>query len=486
MPAPAPPLRPAPPHRGAIALRADQEAMVSRIYASIREGHRAILSQAQTGAGKGHCIAAMLADCASRGRRAAVVTHLSEINRDLIQRIRSTGIEPRVLMGSAAEGPSDSLIWVVSEQTAARRGLRLEGVRLCIRDEAHRQQSCSALTVAAACPPDAIHVGFTATPARGDGRPLDFYKVLHTGAQIGELVDAGLIAPMRAFSPLCRGTGLAADPVEAWPRGHGGRPLPGVLFADSVAHSRALVPAFAAAGITAVHCDAGTPNRAAVIERFNAGGPGSPDILTCWRLLQEGVDTRRAVVCMTASAIGHIGIIRQMWGRVRRLCPAADGTPKTALAIDLRDNLRNLNVHPDSDLYYSLDGATGIRVAEPVESAAFPMRCCSECWAWSRSGAPCQVCGAIVPPPPPPVLSKRALVEVLHQRQRLAGPAWEEWLRHCQPRLARGATPQKIAAAWMFDKRRPPAFTVAQAVEALAAGEAVAQARTAIEKERRA
>ncbi len=68
------------PHRGAIVLRPDQEQVVSRIYASIREGHRAILSQAQTGFGKGHMIAAMLADCASRGKRAAVVTHLSEIN----------------------------------------------------------------------------------------------------------------------------------------------------------------------------------------------------------------------------------------------------------------------------------------------------------------------------------------------------------------------------------------------------------------------
>lgn len=472
------------PHRGAIVLRPDQEEMVSRIYTSIREGHRAILSQAQTGAGKGHCIAAMLADCASRGKRAAVVTHLSEINRDLIGRIRSTGIEPRVLMGAHPEGPADSLIWVVSEQTAARRAISLEGVRLCIRDESHRQQACSALAVAAACPPDAIHVGFTATPARGDGRPLDFYKVLHTGAQITDLVDAGLIAPMRAFSPQSRGTGLAADPVEAWPRSADGLPLPGVLFADSVAHSRALVPLFAAVGITAVHCDAGTPNRAAIIDRFNAGGPGSPDILTCWRLLQEGVDTRRAVVCMTASAIGHIGIIRQMWGRVRRLCPGPDGRPKMALAIDLRDNLRNLDVHPDSDLHYSLDGAQGIRTADAAESAAFPMRCCAECFAWSRSGAPCQVCGALVPPPPPPALSKRALVEVLHQRQRLAGPAWEEWLAWCGPRLQRGKTAQQIAGAWMYERKRPPAFTVAQAVAALASGEAVGEAQRATERAR--
>lgn len=459
-------------------LYPDQAAFRALLYRTIREGAQRICAVQQTGWGKGNLIAAMLADCASTGKRSAVVTHLDAINRDLIERIRAHGIEPRVLMGSEKQGPADSLVTVVSEQTAARRGLALD-VRLCIRDECHRVKSVSGEQIVASCPPGAIHVGFTATPSRGDGRPLDTYQVLLQGAQMAELVAAGRIAPMRAFSPRSRGTGLAQDPVECWPIDPAtGRARPGVLFADSVQHSRSLVPRFAGErNIAAIHCDAGTPNRAALIDRFNAGGPGAPDILTCWRLLQEGVDTRRAEVCMVASKVGHIQIARQMWGRVRRLYPGKE----MSYLYDLRDNLADLDCYPDSDLFYSLDGAQGIRVADGAESDAFPMRCCAECFAWSRSGAPCQVCGALVPPPPPPALSRREMVEVLHQRQRLAGAAWEEWLAHCRPRLLKGKTPQQIAAAWMFERKRPPAFTVAQAVESLAASEAVGQARQAIE-----
>lgn len=450
------------PHRGAIVLRPDQEHMVSRVYASIRSGSKAILVQSQTGVGKGHMIAAMLADCASKGKRAAVVTHLSEINRDLIQRIRSTGIEPRVLMGSAAEGPADSLVWVVSEQTAARRGLALTDVRLCIRDEAHRQQSCSALTVAAACPPDAIHVGFTATPARGDGKPLDFYKVLHTGAQVQELVAAGILCPMRAFSPVRVGKGLAQDPVAIWPRYPSGQPRPGIVFAHSVAHSEELAQRFRTErGWTAQHLDAKTPNRAAAIDRFNAG---EIDILCNWRLLQEGADLRRSEVTMAATEIGHVGIQQQMCGRSRRLFPGK----VESYFWDLCNNIARLRHHPDGDLLYSLDGAEGIIAQEPAPGA-IPQRCCPECWAWQRSGPPrCIYCLAPVPPPPMPCVSERAMrearLEQIHARQALKGPEWEKWRAHVLQAHAKGKAPGKIMGAWIFAGNKPR-YTIRQVLE---------------------
>ena len=79
------------------------------------------------------------------------------------------------------------------------------------------------------------------------------------------------------------------------------------------------------------------------------------------------------------------------------------------------------------------------------------------------------------------VLTPKASLETDGMEGTGAGAAWEEWLAHCRPRLLKGKTPQQIAAAWMFERKRPPAFTVAQAVESLAASEAVGQARQAIE-----
>ena len=170
---------------GAPPLYADQQAFRSLLYQTIHQGASRVCAVQQTGWGKGNLIAQMLADCAGTGKRSAVVTHLDAINRDLIERIRAHGIEPRVLMGSEKQGPTDSLVTVVSEQTAARRGLSLD-VRLCIRDECHRVKSVSGEQIVASCPPTAIHVGFTATPSRGDGRPLDTYQVLLQGAQMAE------------------------------------------------------------------------------------------------------------------------------------------------------------------------------------------------------------------------------------------------------------------------------------------------------------
>lgn len=442
----------------AIALRPDQLAARDAIQQAWRT-HRRVLQQAPTAWGKGTLATVLLSDFAHAGELAVFVAHLEEINADLVQRVRQgTGITPRVLMGSTPEGPADSLVWIVSEQTVARRGINLGRVGLCIRDECHRQASKSALAVSDACGPDALHLGLTATPARGDGAPLDFYERLLPGPRIVDLVAEGIIAPMVSFSPR-PSKDIAQDPVEAWPRLPGGRPRPGILFAKDLEHSRVLASRFAAErGWTAVHCDADTPNRDAIIARFDAG---EIDILCNKRLFLEGADLRRSEVTMAATRFGHPGAMLQACGRSRRLYPGKE----RALFIDLTDNYSK-HGDPDADRTYSLDGTEGISGA--VAGSAQAMRCCQECWAWTRSGAPCQVCRALPLPPPPPVLSRRELVERMHAQQRLEGPAWEAWLAWCEPRLARGKSAQQIAGAWYFDKKRPPSFTVEQVIGHLA------------------
>lgn len=484
----------APPHRGAIQLRPDQDAFLARIYASIRQGARAILAQQQTSWGKGHAMTAMLADCANGTRkRGVVVTHLSEINRDLIGRIRQAGIEPRVLMGDHPEGPADSLVWVVSEQTVKRRGITIPDVRLCLRDEAHRQQSASALEVAAACLPrpgeEVVHVGFTATPLRGDKQPLKYYKVLLVGAQMRELVAAGIVAPMRAFSPERTGKGLAQDPVKIWPTYPDGAPYPGTLFAHNVGHSIELAQRFKAErGFFAAHCDKDTKNRAELIERFNEGGSEAPAILCNWRLLQEGADLRRSRVTMAATEIGHVGIQQQMCGRSRRLYPNPDGSPKEAYFWDLCNNIARLGHHPEGDLLYALDpeGALTVTTEGPAPGA-IPQRCCPECWAWQRSGPPrCIYCLAPVPPPPMPKVSERAMrearLEQMHARQKLEGPAYEEWRSHVLAGLAREKPHGKITGAWAYAKK-PFRYTIEQVItEELRQGRTVPGLRAAEEQ----
>lgn len=440
-----------------ITLRPDQEQMKRAIYRVWGSGARRVLQQSPTAYGKGHLATVMLGECAAVRKRAVFVAHLSEINRDLIERVRGgTGHEPRLLMGSSPEGPSESLIWIVSEQTVARRGLDLGEVRLCIRDEAHRAAAASHRIVALACKGDTLHLGLTATPARGDGGPLcGSYDVLLSGPSPALLVEQGIIAPMVTYAPAKPMRALAQDPVETWPMGPDGRPRPGILFAVDLHHSRFLAARFQAErGWTAVHVEADTPQRDAIVERFNAG---EIDILTNERLFCEGVDLRRSEVTMAATSFGHAGPMLQGCGRSRRLHPGK----ARALFIDLTDNVHRLGL-PDDERVYSLQGGKGIRLAELPSLPA--MRMCRKCLCWGRGGRPCDICGEPLPMPPPPKLSKRQLLEQRHARERLEGKDWEAWKVFVLAAHARGKSPGKIAGGWMYGpgQGHPPRYTVAQ------------------------
>ncbi len=437
-----------------ITLRPDQLQAKRAIYGAWTSGHARVLQQAPTAWGKGTLATTILADVARAGKRAVFVAHLSEINQDLVGRLRSVGVEPRLLMGSEAGGPADSLVWVVSEQTVARRGLALTDARVVIRDECHRQQAASALRVAAAAPADAWHLGLTATPARGDGRPLDFYQLLLAGPQPVDLVAAGIIAPIDTWAPAVPGPALASDPVEAWACRVDGSPRPGIVFASSVGHSQGLAARFnRERGFRAIHVEADTPNRDVLIERFNAG---DIDILTCFRLFVEGADLRRSEVTMMACSMGHAAPVLQGIGRSRRMFQGK----ARALWHDLTNNFARFGF-PDDGRTFSLTGqpitlTTGEKLPSAVQ--------CRSCHAWGRGGQ-CSACGHRLPPPPPPKLTRREVVEQRHAKQRREGPTWERWCEFVRNRS--GHSPRAITAAWMQGPGRgaPPRYTVAMALE---------------------
>lgn len=453
-------------------LRPDQLAARQAIYQAWAGGARRVLQQAPTAWGKGTLATSILADPIDG--ISVFISHLEEINLDIAQRVRSlTGIEPRILMGDNPEGPIDSPILIASEQTIARRlgggatpaALGLVNVGRCIRDECHRQASESALLVSRACGPNALHLGLTATPERGDGRPLSFYDVLLPGLSPAELVTRGLIAPIVTFTPERPGPALAQDPVEAWPLRPDGSPRPGVLFARDIEHSKGLAARFyPERGIRAVHVEGDTPNRGAIIQRFNAG---ELDVLTCFRLFVEGVDVPRSEVTMLACSMSYPGPFLQSIGRSRRLYLGK----LMAYLYDLTDNvmerapdgtLRERLGMPDDERVFAIDGSAGIKLSQRPD--VLPIRRCRVCHAMTRADRACLVCGARMAPPPKPApkISKREMIERRHARQKLEGPDWEAWKAWVIDRAARGKTPQQIVAGWNYQHGSWPRFTVKQ------------------------
>jgi DNA repair protein RadD len=70
-----------------------------------------------------------------------------------------------------------------------------------IIDEAHHATAASYRAIINAYP-DAVLIGFTATPCRGDGRGLGgIFEVLVEGPQVAELIKQEKLVPTRCYAP---------------------------------------------------------------------------------------------------------------------------------------------------------------------------------------------------------------------------------------------------------------------------------------------
>jgi superfamily II DNA or RNA helicase len=431
-----------------LTLRPDQHAWLSAIAQAFKQGANAVLGQAGTGFGKGHCAAATLTSLERKGLRSAFVVHLEEIVLDFVTRLRAFGATSiRVIMGDHSEGPEDAAITVLSVQTLDRRDLTLQGIHYFWWDECHRCASAS-YRRAKARHPHARHIGSTATPARADGRPLTFFDTLVPGPQVRELVASGALAPLTLYAPDEATDDLSEDPVTIYPAG-----TPGVVFASSLDHSRTLAARLSAErGLRAQHVEAGTPGRSDIIAAFNAG---AIDVLVCYRLICEGVDVPRASACVLAGKMTSAVAFLQGIGRVRR--PQGG----RARVWDLCGSFW-LHGHPDADRSYSLQGRQGITAFNGKDWAT-PTQC-PGCFSWGPPG-PCDVCGFLRPPPKPPRISKRALREQRLDALPRTGPEYELWSSLVQTGRERGWKPQAAAIQFREQTGHYPMWGVKQVPE---------------------
>ncbi len=424
-----------------VVLRADQLGPLDEVRGHLAQGRRHVLLQAPTGWGKGTVAAVALARAASNGNPSAFVCHRDAINRDLVERLTACGAGGvRIIAPGGDAGPFDAALTVVSIQTLDARSLSLPHIRVWWYDEAHR---CAAASYGRALErhPAATYIGSTATPARGDGRPLSFFRSIVQGPQVQELVAAGLLAPLTVLAPDETLDALADDPVSVYPAG-----VPGLVFCNSVDHSRELAARLCAErGLRAKHVDAASDVAAAVSD-FNAG---HLDVLTCYRILTEGVDTRRAKALVFAtlmqSAVGYLQAI----GRVRR------PTGGRATLYDLMGSF-HLHGHPDADRTYSIDGAQGIALVSRLVRAVQ----CKGCLGWSLPAPACPACGHRLPRPQPPRVTKKELRERRLAAQAKEGPEWELWSALVLAGRARGWKPQAAAMQFRAQVGRFPRWSI--------------------------
>jgi DNA repair protein RadD len=178
-------------------LRYYQSDICARFESEIAQGRRRILMVAPTGAGKTVIASAIIKGVS---RRALVVAHRREIVNQTAAKLTAFGVHHGVIQA----GDDDKLRPMAAVQVASIQTLHARAIRsasmpmpladLLIIDEAHH--AC-AKTYRAVLDkyPDAIVLGLTATPCRGDGRGLGgIFETLIECPQIPELIDDGYLA----------------------------------------------------------------------------------------------------------------------------------------------------------------------------------------------------------------------------------------------------------------------------------------------------
>lgn len=391
------------------ALRPYQVEAVENIRAALRRGRRRVLLTLPTGAGKTLTAASMIAGALARGKRSLFVAHRKELIDQTVAAFARLGITSvGVIRASDPRRDSSQPIQVASIQTLANR--LQPDFDLVFIDEAHRANASTYAKHVFERHSKAVIIGLTATPCRGDGKPLgSMFEELVVGARYSELIAGGFLAAPNAYStPMLpdlstvrttAGEYNQADLEDAVNRGaligdlytqwakH--PPARTVAFAVSVAHSRAIVERFAAEGVRAEHLDGTTPEdeRAAILARLASG---ATTLVSNVGVLCEGWDLPSCKRLILARPTKSLGLYMQMAGRILR---PHDGEIPIIL-----DHGGNWDRHgaPHQDREWSLD-------AKPKRIGIAPSRVCGECFGHILASARiCPLCGAEQPEPAAP------------------------------------------------------------------------------------
>jgi len=382
-------------------IRPYQAELVEKVSAAYRDGAASVLLQSGTGSGKTHTASEILARAVARGYRALFLAHLDSLVGDTHERLTSAGVSAGFVQAGRPSDP-EAPVQVCSLDTLRVRGER-PPAQFIIVDECHRAVSASVRAVLDSYP-DAALLGLTATPQRGDGRPLgDVFERLVQGPSNRWLTANGFLVPCEVIAPAgFKENELAVDPVDAYKQHAPGRRA--IVFAANKAHARELVAGFTAAGYSAdlVVGETTRERRLELRERLRSG---ELQVLVGVLVFLEGWDCPEVEVVVLTRAFLVCGAFLQGIGRGLRPAPWIGKTRCTVL--DLRGAVY-LHGLPDEDRVWTLDG----KAVRRAETLAAIMRC-RECLAVFRPAKTCPRCGAssVGAPKIPRVLSKPEKLE---------------------------------------------------------------------------
>ena len=387
-------------------LRPYQERIIGEVRQAIGQGSRAPLIVSPTGSGKTVMFSHIADGAGKKNKRVWILVHRAELVDQTSRTMREIGIHHGVI---AAGWPVDPLphVQVVSVQTVVRRTGGLIPPDIIIVDECHHAAAGTWGKILQAFP-QAIRLGFTATPERLDGKGLsDTFDCLIRGPEVAWLIEQGFLTQPKYYAPPnqlnldglhVRGGDYARDElakeldkptITGDAVGHYQRICPGVpavAFCTSVAHADHVAQAFAASGYRAATLD-GTLDRQERRQRVRGLSDGSLQILTSCEIISEGFDIPVVSAAILLRPTKSLGMHLQQVGRVLRIAPGKE----RAIILDHVGNCLRHGL-AEEEREWSLEGRKK-KAKKSGDDDAPPVRQCPRCYACHVPAPICPECG---------------------------------------------------------------------------------------------
>lgn len=396
-------------------LRDDQQDLKAAIRKSFKAGNRRVLAVAPTGFGKTVVFSDISRDVSNNDKVVLIMAHRGELLKQCGEKME----ENDVAFGYIKSGMSYNLIHNVqvgSVQTIVRRMKKLNLTPdLIIIDEAHRSLAKTYTNIVdyyMELNKSCRLIGFTATPERGDGKPLgDMYEDMVFGPSISELIAKGRLVQPITYAPANRldlstikmsghdydkkeleiavdKPRVTGDAVEHYRKICDG--VPAVAFCVSIEHAKHVAEEFRQAGYKCEHID-GTMDddeRSAILGRLETR---ETNIVTSVDLITEGFDCPMVECAIMLRPTKSVSLYIQMAGRALR-------THKGKKFAYILDHAGCVFTHGliTEEREWTLDGRhkkkRGKKGLDPNSSEAVKTKQCPMCYAVHELKKQCPMC----------------------------------------------------------------------------------------------
>jgi DNA repair protein RadD len=395
-------------------LRDYQQESVDGLKRSLMAGKRRPILVAPCGSGKTTVACAIIQGALEKEKRVLFLAPRRELIYQAEERMHDHGIEAGIIMSGEVRDPQCD-VQVASFDTLHARGIRNESMSMppadiLIVDECHLSIAKTRQDIINHYD-NAVVIGLTATPARGDGRGMgEIYDDLVLTRTIGDLTDEGHLVPARYFAPTTPDLNkikqtksdyrvkelgevmdkpkMVGDIIENWQKICPDRQT--VVFCVTKEHARHVHEAFLAIGVAAGYLDSDTKldERRQILRDIHSG---KIQVLINIFVATFGWDCPPVSCVILARPTKNITLYLQTVGRGLRTHPGKDD----CIVIDHTGAVEQ-HGFVDEDIPWTLDSEVDIRDAreKALQEKSEPKEItCQSCRYIFKARRDCPRCG---------------------------------------------------------------------------------------------